>query len=231
MMYFPQPLACNPAPSDGIHPPNHRVFPFASDRWMTWFSDFFCWRRSLVGWCLVLPGCDGSGGLRHLAAHSHATTDRDSDRRLWARDAGLFHLENARCAKLAKTCAIYRWWSCWLANRDATACPRHGSCAPAPNAKLRSAIVPQPADNQSSPSPDLAQAPGSSAPARISWTRLPKRVLEVAEVGVVPSAGQEQGTTDCSGFRLHAPCARAIGGARSVPSRTPRYGCIQARSP
>ena len=67
MMYFPQPLASNPASSDGIHPPNHRLFPVVSDRWMAWFSDFFCWRRSLVGWCLVLPGlrwvCAAQGRL------------------------------------------------------------------------------------------------------------------------------------------------------------------------
>ena len=49
----------------------------------------------------------------------------------------------------------------------------------APNAKLRAAIVPQPAQNASAPSPDLAQAPGSSAAARISWARLLKRVFEI----------------------------------------------------
>ncbi len=48
----------------------------------------------------------------------------------------------------------------------------------APNAKLRSAIVPQPAKNQPSPSPNLAQASGSSAPVRISWARLLKRLRD-----------------------------------------------------
>ena len=49
----------------------------------------------------------------------------------------------------------------------------------APNAKLRAAIVPQPAQNASAPSPDLAQAPGSSAAARISWARLLKGVFAI----------------------------------------------------
>ncbi len=49
----------------------------------------------------------------------------------------------------------------------------------APNARLRAAIVPQPAKNSSAPSPDLAQAPGSSAAARISWAGLLKRVFQI----------------------------------------------------
>ncbi|MFM9885447.1 MAG: transposase [Burkholderiales bacterium] len=49
----------------------------------------------------------------------------------------------------------------------------------APNAKLRSAIVPRPALNQPSLSADLAQAPGPTAPAPISSARLLKRVFQI----------------------------------------------------
>ncbi len=50
----------------------------------------------------------------------------------------------------------------------------------APNAKLRSAIVPQPAHNQPSSSPDHADPPGPSSPAPMSWARLLSRVFDFA---------------------------------------------------
>jgi hypothetical protein len=49
----------------------------------------------------------------------------------------------------------------------------------APNAKLRSAIVPQPADNKSAASVDHADTPGPAAPGRMSWARLLKRVFDI----------------------------------------------------
>jgi len=47
----------------------------------------------------------------------------------------------------------------------------------APNAKLRSEIIPNPAEHATEHSTDHAHAQG--APARISWTRLLKRVFDI----------------------------------------------------
>jgi hypothetical protein len=49
----------------------------------------------------------------------------------------------------------------------------------ASNAKLRTAIVPRPAENDPAPSADRAAAPGPSAPARMSWARMRKRVFAI----------------------------------------------------
>jgi len=47
----------------------------------------------------------------------------------------------------------------------------------APNAKLRSKIVPAPAEQATEPSTE--DAPAQGAPARMSWARLLKRVFDI----------------------------------------------------
>ena len=47
---------------------------------------------------------------------------------------------------------------------------------------------PRPAENTSDPSADLAAAPGPSAPARMSWARLLKRVFKI-DIECCPHCG------------------------------------------
>jgi hypothetical protein len=49
----------------------------------------------------------------------------------------------------------------------------------APNARLRSEIIPSPPVNANAPAADHGDAPPPSAPARISWARLLKRVFAI----------------------------------------------------
>ena len=49
----------------------------------------------------------------------------------------------------------------------------------APNAKLRSAVVPTPAQTPTTHAGDCAHAPAHSAPVRMRWARLLKRVYDI----------------------------------------------------
>jgi hypothetical protein len=60
---------------------------------------------------------------------------------------------------------------------------RHSHGALVPNAKLRREIIPTPAEQETEPSTYDAHAQG--APARLSWTRLLKRVFDAE--GRVPA--------------------------------------------
>jgi hypothetical protein len=56
----------------------------------------------------------------------------------------------------------------------------------APNAKLRSEIIPSPVEQATEPACDHAQAQG--APARMSWARLLKRVFDI-DIDHCPNCG------------------------------------------
>jgi hypothetical protein len=56
----------------------------------------------------------------------------------------------------------------------------------APNAKLRGKIIPSPAERATEASTDHAQA--QSAPARMSWARLLKRVFDI-DIELCPNCG------------------------------------------
>ena len=56
----------------------------------------------------------------------------------------------------------------------------------APNAKLRSEIIPNPPEQATEPACDHAQAQG--APARMSWARLLKRVFDI-DIEHCPNCG------------------------------------------
>jgi hypothetical protein len=77
----------------------------------------------------------------------------------------------------------------------------------APNAKLRSEIIPSPVEDATNPSSDPAH--GQGAPARMSWARLLKRVFDI-DIEHCPNCGGSlkiiaAPSTGCSGQAIEDP--------------------------
>ena len=92
----------------------------------------------------------------------------------------------------------------------------------APNAKLRSEIIPSPIEQATEPACDHAHAQG--APARMSWARLLKRVFDI-DIDHCPNCGGSLKIIAAPSTRLRAiedpPVIVKILSHLGLPTRTP----------
>ena len=96
-------------------------------------------------------------------ARARATRYRGTEAALSMPTASLTRLKPSRCSSRARP-RLH-----WIRF--------HGVLGP--NARLGSASVPRPAENDPAHCADHADTPGSAVPARIRWARLLKRVFEI----------------------------------------------------
>jgi hypothetical protein len=94
----------------------------------------------------------------------------------------------------------------------------------APNARLRSEIIPSPPVNANAPAADHGDAPPPSAPTRISWARLLKRVFDI-DSEQCPQCG---GTLKIITAIEHPPVIAKILAPLGLPIRAPPRSLARA---
>ena len=97
----------------------------------------------------------------------------------------------------------------------------------APNAKLRSEIIPSPPEQATAPACDHTQAQG--APARMSWARLLKRVFDI-DIDHCPNCGGSLKIVAAPSTRLRAGHRRSAGDRQNPQPSGPAHPRPAARA-